>query len=42
MCCRGCKALQEHAVKQGPCAQLYILTSMVSADFDGTGGAKPN
>merc|ERR1719174_1285811 len=31
--------LEEHAVKQGPRAQLYILTSMISADFDNTGGA---
>jgi len=31
--------LEEHAVKQGPRAQLYILTSMVSADFDNTGSA---
>jgi len=31
--------LEEHAVKQGPRAQLYILTSMVSADFDTTGSA---
>merc|ERR1719174_2321244 len=29
--------LEEHAVKQGPRAQLYILTSMISADFDNTG-----
>merc|ERR1719183_15262 len=31
--------LEEHAIKQGPRAQLYILTSMVSADFDNTGSA---
>jgi translation initiation factor 3 subunit C len=29
--------LEEHAVKQGPRAQLYILTAMISADFDNTG-----
>jgi len=33
------RLLEEHAVKQGARAQLHILTSMVSADFDGTGGA---
>eukprot|EP00928_Gymnodinium_smaydae_P018047 TRINITY_DN16875_c0_g1_i1.p1 TRINITY_DN16875_c0_g1~~TRINITY_DN16875_c0_g1_i1.p1 ORF type:complete len:975 (-),score=334.59 TRINITY_DN16875_c0_g1_i1:63-2987(-) len=32
-------ALIPHAVKQGPRAQLHILTSLISADFDNTGGA---
>eukprot|EP00933_Yihiella_yeosuensis_P062556 TRINITY_DN6553_c0_g1_i1.p1 TRINITY_DN6553_c0_g1~~TRINITY_DN6553_c0_g1_i1.p1 ORF type:complete len:1003 (+),score=295.30 TRINITY_DN6553_c0_g1_i1:123-3011(+) len=31
--------LMAHALKQGPNAQLYIYSSMVSADFDSTGSA---
>lgn len=31
--------LMVHAAKQGPRAQLYIYSSMVSADFDNTGSA---
>jgi translation initiation factor 3 subunit C len=31
--------LEEHTVKQGPRFQLYLLTQMISADFDNTGSA---
>jgi len=31
--------LMEHAEKQGPVSQLYIMTTMTSADFDSTGSA---
>jgi len=31
--------LNEHALKQGPLSQLYIMTTMTSADFDNTGSA---
>lgn len=31
--------LVEHAQKQGPGPQLYILSSMISSNFDNTGGA---